>query len=541
MSFTSDNINLLTNTIPINAGQTWISEKVIAGQYASITISIKTDQDGIFTMYFSGDGTNFDIQKQFNISANVPVYESLVILAKWMRVSFQNTSLVNQTFFRFFSYGSVQNSNVNVSNILNDILNEMNDLQIKNFPVNQYNQLNTTHLLPVQNMNFTFANQAPTSETALSFQYPKFAYDFDVGTTDATKSIYRFQNGLFKMLGNNSIDANFCFCIQSRACFPYVANQSYICRFDCIFPRLSLNNNSSYKVGMGYKTNLNISFIDYGIFIGAHDSYDNLAIFFYENGGSPIIINRNDWDDPLFGGTTGFFLDEVKLNSYAIEYTSSCVYFQAYNYLTKEYYTFHTLILTGTSTLIQPKNNYFHFIAQQEKTHGQDQTDLNYGPLISNFSSYISGVDKIYHSLPLSYSFFGVCSTETLMFALRSNITYNLNIPTIPLYIYSMHFATESNNIAVFRIYKDSTFDGVVTWQYIEEDYSPAQYLTSNNIADPGVLIYTCVVGPKGVSDVVFDDNAFLCMDPGTIYAVTANTPTTDARHYCSFNFKHGC
>ena len=53
---TSDIIPQLSYTIPLNGSTSYTSDKVIAGQYSAITVSVSGDQDTTVTFQYSNDG-----------------------------------------------------------------------------------------------------------------------------------------------------------------------------------------------------------------------------------------------------------------------------------------------------------------------------------------------------------------------------------------------------------------------------------------------------------------------------------------------------
>ena len=150
MSFTSDNIATLSTNIPLTPLDSWTSEKVIAGQYSSLVISIKTDQNASLEVQFSGDGLNWDIIDTYPIVANTPVYETIIILQKWIRLVLNNLG-ADMSYLRVYTYGSVQNTNTNAI-LVSDIGNKLGNLNIGNFPIDTNGDLSTVGLIPVKEM-----------------------------------------------------------------------------------------------------------------------------------------------------------------------------------------------------------------------------------------------------------------------------------------------------------------------------------------------------------------------------------------------------
>jgi hypothetical protein len=111
-SGTSDLLALLGTTTPLTAGETYVTPKLIAGQYSSLSITNYSDQATDITMQFSGDGVHWDVNVSKSFLADVGSTESSVILSKWMRLQIENVSLVNQTVLRVFTYAHIQNSSI---------------------------------------------------------------------------------------------------------------------------------------------------------------------------------------------------------------------------------------------------------------------------------------------------------------------------------------------------------------------------------------------------------------------------------------------
>lgn len=109
----SDIITLLSYNTPLTSGSSYITPKVIAGQYTSLVISYFSDQDTTILVQFSNDGINWDINITKNFFANIKDYENLVIYAKWMRYTITNNSVSNQTVMRIFTYGCPNNNSLN--------------------------------------------------------------------------------------------------------------------------------------------------------------------------------------------------------------------------------------------------------------------------------------------------------------------------------------------------------------------------------------------------------------------------------------------
>lgn len=92
----------LSSTDPIDNGNTWTSDWVDVGGYESLVVAPKTDQDGIFYVDFSPDGTNVDstLTRYYN-TTDIEAPHRFTITRRFARIRFTNDSGSNQTLFRF--------------------------------------------------------------------------------------------------------------------------------------------------------------------------------------------------------------------------------------------------------------------------------------------------------------------------------------------------------------------------------------------------------------------------------------------------------
>lgn len=98
ISGTVDNNNSTTSALLASGLFTGTATDV--SSYPSITVALKTDQDGILYIEFSPDGTNWDSSLAFSIEANINEVHRITVTRKYMRVRIYNTSLSNQTYLR---------------------------------------------------------------------------------------------------------------------------------------------------------------------------------------------------------------------------------------------------------------------------------------------------------------------------------------------------------------------------------------------------------------------------------------------------------
>ncbi len=134
-SGTSDLLPLLSTTIPLAASAILVTDKLIAGQYSSLSISVFSDTSTNVTIQFSGDGVNFDVSVIKSFIADMGGTESTVILSKWMRILVENTDVINQTILRVHTYANIQNTSLNASLVkINNIAPSVN---VDNLPLTE--------------------------------------------------------------------------------------------------------------------------------------------------------------------------------------------------------------------------------------------------------------------------------------------------------------------------------------------------------------------------------------------------------------------
>ena len=541
MSFTSDNIATLSTNIPLTSLDSWTSEKVIAGQYSSLVIPIKTDQNATLEVQFSGDGINWDIIDTYPIVANTPVYETIIIFQKWIRLVLSNLG-PDMSYLRVYTYGSVQNTNTNAV-LISDIGNKLGDINVANFPIDTNGDLSTVGLIPVKDMQFNFGCQPNQAQTTVNPDKPIFLYEMDAYSSDDTQAYYMFMQDKFQILGNAASSGYF-FTVQSKAAFPYRPGQGTIIRIGCILPHLS-SNYSDYYIGIGTK-NTSTAVINSGIFVGFSATTGLFTVYLFDGYDSPnpITADTSNFNiDKMDGtGNSGFILNETLLNKFEIEIDQgiSAVIFKVYNPAIYEYMPFHIMYLANVSVMLKPQFYGGNMIIQLTKKTNAVQTGGSFGPVVANFSVFTQAT-KIYYSIPMTYSHGVACSTESVVFSLRNNLLFNGKYGA-PVYINKFNFATESvNECVLFYVYKDCVI--TADWVYCDNGTSSVsrtsmQY-SYNSLLSPGYVFDSYVCAPKGNIIVSLTEENQIILNPGQILTITAVCPSS-ASHYATCSWVHG-
>jgi hypothetical protein len=90
-----------SSTSILTAGSTFTGEWVDVGNHTGVTVAVKTDQNGTYTVQFSPDGVNIDstLTRYYRID-QIEVPHRFTITRQYLRVTFTNTSASDQTYFR---------------------------------------------------------------------------------------------------------------------------------------------------------------------------------------------------------------------------------------------------------------------------------------------------------------------------------------------------------------------------------------------------------------------------------------------------------
>lgn len=122
------NINLnqsLVSTINstatlLNAGASFTGTAEDVSIYDSAIVSVKTDQNGTYTIQFSNDGTNWDsVLTRYYRTNQIEAPHRFTISRRYIRVVFTNTSASNQTYLRLQTmYGNKTALNAPTDSVL---------------------------------------------------------------------------------------------------------------------------------------------------------------------------------------------------------------------------------------------------------------------------------------------------------------------------------------------------------------------------------------------------------------------------------------
>lgn len=90
-----------STTTLLTSGSTFTGSWELAGQYNSVTVSVKTDQDGSFAVELSPDGVNVDSTlTRYYRTNQIEAPHKFTVTRNYLRVTFTNSSASDQTFLR---------------------------------------------------------------------------------------------------------------------------------------------------------------------------------------------------------------------------------------------------------------------------------------------------------------------------------------------------------------------------------------------------------------------------------------------------------
>lgn len=109
-----------STTTQLNAAAVFTGAWVDVSNYPSVSVAVKTDQDGSLTVQFSTDGANADSTlTRYYRTAQIEPPHVFKVTRKYMRVTFTNTSASNQTYIRLQTMlGAQGNLNIPIDSVM---------------------------------------------------------------------------------------------------------------------------------------------------------------------------------------------------------------------------------------------------------------------------------------------------------------------------------------------------------------------------------------------------------------------------------------
>jgi hypothetical protein len=96
--------------VPLLNGEIFVGRSQETGDYATLSVGVITDQDGVLYIEQSPDGTNWDLSQSFDVISTVQKSEIVIPTYRYARVRFENNSGADQTYIRLQTIFSKERS-----------------------------------------------------------------------------------------------------------------------------------------------------------------------------------------------------------------------------------------------------------------------------------------------------------------------------------------------------------------------------------------------------------------------------------------------
>lgn len=104
-----------STTTPLTNGNTYTGTWEDVSAYDSVTVAVKTDQNGVFTIQFSPDGINADSTlTRYYRTSQIEAPHRFTITRRYMRVTFTNNSGSDQTYLRLQTTVGLNKTSLNI-------------------------------------------------------------------------------------------------------------------------------------------------------------------------------------------------------------------------------------------------------------------------------------------------------------------------------------------------------------------------------------------------------------------------------------------
>ena len=109
-----------STSTPLNSAAVFTGTGEDVSKYDSLTVAVKTDQNGTFSVQFSNDNTNWDsVLTRYYRTDQIEAPHRFTITRRYCRIVFTNTSASNQTFMRLQTlFGSFPDLNAPTDSVL---------------------------------------------------------------------------------------------------------------------------------------------------------------------------------------------------------------------------------------------------------------------------------------------------------------------------------------------------------------------------------------------------------------------------------------
>jgi hypothetical protein len=523
MSGYSDIIKELSTTTPLNSGASYTTDKIIAGQYTSLTVSFASDQDITLVCQFSNDGSNFDISitKTFSAGSN---YENLVIYGKWMRYLITNISVTNQTYLRIYTYASPNNNSLNA--IISKVGNKYPEIQINGLPKGAFGEIKVENDTKLVDYVFTYG-----TDGAIGSGTFKLPYEGIKGYSASNGTLLRFANGLMSIT-NSTLQIGVGALVYGEQ-IQYDAGTGVMARFTGRFNQYTPRNNGSlgyqYQLlGIGNDNGSGVvsDFLGWGN-VDTVSSTLSFGIHHFRNG---VLVNsypQNLWNIDKCDGTNIFpalnFKDYINVFQIQFQYLGAgAITFSIENPDTGLFEPVHMIRYANANTVSNLANPSLGLIMYQRTdatgTPASDADSISIASFCLSMEGKLNPSGDMY-SLQASKT--GI-STLAPVLTIRNKTTfYSIkNRKPVQLYIFGASVDGTKNSDIIIR--KNQALTGA-SWADANTNLTPVEYDTAGTLSGTGrnVLVFNLAKADKFHDDFIPYE---LIMFPGDSYTILAQS-----------------
>ena len=523
----SDNVELLSYTSNLNASALVETPKVILGQYISLNVLVKSDQDLSIILKFSGDGRNFDYSLTNNVYAGENKIISTPVVGKWLKMSIQNTGSVATTYLRVYVYGTPSNSAISAQ--IGKIGNLDPSIQVSNLPRGIFGGLVTHEPTPMEQYIFSKGNSGNLNTGTWKLPYCDVRGYCSQALINLTigDGVARFGNGLVQ---GGAAPYN-------RACLygsavRYRPGQGISATYTAYFTQPSNTPGPMIQyVGIGQVDTSTYDVVD-GYFFGYGDSTagtpnqaTNFGIVYYRNG-TRSFYPRSSWNvDKADGNYLLPVLNFSYSNIFRIEYQYlgfGIVKFSVVNPNDGLFYTVHTIqrlsVVKYPTNLSDPTLGFLMY-ATYEVGGFPVTTDGEIG--VGSFITSVQGT-VVPPAERIAVTGSKTVLVETAVLNIRCDTTFYASQNNYSLELDFISVACEGTKPVTFKIYSDSVLGGVPVWTVANAYITPLSYDTAGTLST-GTSIYSFSLGKSDNAQIVLD-NLHTYLTPGKIITITATS-----------------
>ena len=543
MSNIGDILPGLSTSTPLAGGGLWVSNAIILGQYNSLTITCKTDQNCSLLVKCSSDGVNWDYQDdEYGFQAGIADYVVLITINKWIQLELNNVTANAQSYLRLNSYGTVADSNINVK------ISGIPQIDVSNLPTSAFGDIRISESSPESSLIFetgTTGNML-TGTWALPYQGIK---TWSTATSTLVGATMTISNGVLSF-GPNFQQTDRA--ILQGPTYGHKPGEGIIARFTGFFVQGIKNVNFDHPtlqyIGVG---NSDFS-VDHrptnGYYFGYGDEtlsgtgQNNFGIV-YIRGGVKTFIPKTSWNvDNCDGSSLMPAIDFSKLNSFAIQTQFlgiGDINFYVVNPSTGGYRLVHRI--NRLNSLITPadlKDNSFGFQMFMELASPALPATLTDNIGSTGFMTAIQGSLSSEATRASLEGGKNTISTEAAVFSIRCDSTFYSLVNNLPICIDFVSSSANGTKNAIIRMYRNSDLTGPV-WTTPYPTLVPVSKDTTATFgASKGTCIFSFVLDKAG-KEVVDLHGLHLYIHPGdTITFSGESVANTDIYCTCSVHLR---